>query len=396
MMANKENNLLLNKHFLLCIGNDTIETTYLKQNFCGNVTTNIDDVIKLNDVIIYVLGDMTNVSNITNTNTFVIKELSFNYDNNDKLQFVTLGSVPLNVNNVGLFFREFFNEKNYFELLNNEHQFQILTESNKPGMSYRKGIYLTKVEENGNDINFNLLRCSTNLDGPTDNFRNTDNEIVNKVNDISQHFFEQRANFNHVLAQVYNNTKIDGKEKKAKIKEHSDKTKDMPINGLMAFCTFYNFENVDLKEVKKNGYDYCYKGNSVLTKLRFRLKKTVVDTYFTKNFDVILYPGSVFMMSLSINRLYTHEIIPPYLSINKLPTRLGYVVRCSKTQAVFKDNQTYIKNSNSEFVKLEEPTDLKIKNLKDLYFKENVTTDIMDYGDINFSLNNGDYLKPIL
>ena len=42
------------------------------------------------------------------------------------------------------------------------------------------------------------------------------------------------------------------KEKKAKIKAHSDKTKDMPRNCLIAFCTFYNFDNV---KIKQNNYD---------------------------------------------------------------------------------------------------------------------------------------------
>ena len=75
-------------------------------------------------------------------------------------------------------------DKDYFELLEKEHLFQTLSESNKPGNAYRSGIYLTKVEEDKEEdlLRFNLLRCSTNLDGGTDNFKAVDYEIINKVN----------------------------------------------------------------------------------------------------------------------------------------------------------------------------------------------------------------------
>src|SRR4029079_19277194 len=137
----------------------------------------------------------------------------------------------------------------------------------------------------------NLLRCSTNLDGPTDSFRATDNEIISKVNNICEQFFQTKTDLNHVLAQVYNNAKIEGKERKAKISEHSDKTKDMPRNGLIAFTTFYEFNDQTLKELKHpkdNPFDYYYKDASVLTRLRFRLKKDVSDPNLCKQFDVIL------------------------------------------------------------------------------------------------------------
>jgi hypothetical protein len=37
-----------------------------------------------------------------------------------------------------------------------------------------------------------------------------------------------------------------------------------------------------------------------------------------------------------------------------------------------------------------------MKTLKDTYFKENTSDEIIDYGEINFSLNKGDYLKPLV
>jgi len=407
-MTNKENKLYLNRHVLLCIDNKIEkpgldEIQYLKNNFCGKVITDLKDLKQHNftNTLVYIMGDVENqINEIENKDKkvfYVVKDLSYKYENClDMINLISVGEVPINVHNVGIFFRSLFNDnKNYFESLNKEHQFQLLTESNKPGQSYRKGLYLSKVEENNDGVNFHLLRCSTNLNGPTDNFRQTDNEIINKVNHISQYFFEQKTDLNHVLAQIYNNTTVDGKEKKATIKEHSDKTKDMPGNGLMAFCTFYHFDE-DVKDVKKSNndkYDYCYKDTSVLTKLRFKLKECVNEPTLVKKFDVVLYPNSVFLMSLTTNRLYTHEIVPSHLPIEKLPTRLGYVIRCSKTKAVFKDNQIYIKDGD-ELMKLEEPTAEKVKRLKDIYFEENTSDKLIDYGKVDFSLNKGDYMKP--
>src|SRR4029079_302177 len=126
-------------------------------------------------------------------------------------------------------------------------------------------------------------------------------------------------------------------EKKAKIKKHSDKTKDMPLNGLIVFCTFYkdHLNNKNIQKSKNDAFDYCYKDTSVLTRLRFELKKTVNNSNLKRKFDVILYPNSVFIMSLSTNRLYTHEIVPSTLPIDMIPTRMGYVVRCSKMDAIY-------------------------------------------------------------
>src|SRR3972149_3888392 len=176
----------------------------------------------------------------------------------------------------------------------------------------------------------------------------------------------------------------------------------MPKNALMAFCSFYkdyyndNFNDDRLRDVKKSNYDYCYRNGSVLTRLRFRLKEEVKDDNFVKRFDITLYPNSVFLMSLSTNRLYTHEIIPSNLPISVIPTRLGYVIRCSNTNAVFKNGKTYICKYGKEF-ELEESTKEGIEELKDLYYKENKSIEIIDYEDrFYFSMNKGDYMKPIV
>ena len=387
-----ENTLYLDKHIFLCLMEETLEfnveeINYLKENFCGIVVDNftkLNELNRSNDTLIYIFGNIkTIISEIHHKNRRhnIIKELSWNYDDIENIDIITLGEVPINVHNVGLFFRNFFIHEDYFERIHKAHHFQVLTESNKPGISYRKGIYISKVVEENDIVSFNLLRCSTNLDGPTDNFREVDEEIVGKVNNLVQYFFEQKTDLNHILAQVYNNNKINGKERKAKIKDHSDKTKDMPRNGLIAFCTFYQFSNENKGDI------------NTLTRLRFRLKGN--NPKLTKMFDVILYPNSVFIISLSINRLYTHEIVPSYLSIDKLPTRLGYVIRCSKTRAIFRNNRTYVEDHN-EFIEFEESSDEGVKELKSLYFKENTSSEMINYGKVNFSLNRGDYIKPLI
>jgi hypothetical protein len=455
-MTETENTLLTNKHILLCLDEDMkynesvenfryIEQHYVKElenikkNFCGIVYSDTESFIKhiyQPDTIIYMCGDIYKIINEyyknvlkekNNVKILVVAEFAFNCEiyGNEQYDVINMGEVPLNINNVGVYFRNLFSE-NYFTSINEEHKFQELTESNKPSNAFRKGIYLSKVEnvkstdntdksdKTNNELKFNLLRCSSNLDGPTDNFRKTDIKIINQVNGISKSLFSEEAELNHVLAQIYENKTIitDTKtvERKSKIKEHSDKTKDMPRNGLMAFCTFYkdysydsdtNFNfNPDIKinKSKTDSFDYCYNDTSILTRLRFRLKKTVADRSLIEKFDITLYPNSVFIMSLSANRLYTHEIIPSILSLDKIPTRMGYVIRCSKTKAVYKDkdNQTYIVEDGNNYVKLEEADDEGVKKLKEVYFKENVSDELITYDKFHFSMNNGDYLQPNL
>ncbi len=416
-MSNKENTLLTTTHCLIFVKeqlatlnlSDDInkEIENITKDFCGNViydTKSIGDINVSHNTIIYLCGDIKNnyekVKNKKCDYISVIKELSYDYENDsENYELIGIGQVPINIHNVGVYFNKLFNsDKDYFNLVKTSHEFQALTESNKPNDAFRSGIYLTKVEENDDELKFRLLRCSSNLHGPTDNFRDVDNEIINTVNDVAESLFQTKANLNHVLAQIYENKIVNtnGKnvEKKAKIKAHSDKTKDMPENALIAFCTFYDFNN-DIKKLNNGLYDYKYKNKSVLTKIRFRLKSMVSDANLVKQFDITFYPNSVFIIPLSTNRLYTHEIIPSELAIDKMPTRLGYVIRCSNMEAIFKDNQTYI-NANGNYIKLEEPNDNGRKELKDLYFDENTTDKNIHYNKFYFSLNKGDYEKPIL
>lgn len=390
-----ENTLLLKKHVLICIEpNESEELEYLKSKFCGTILSD-EYVCKISDGDLFLCGNVEKFKWSNDRQVFVIRELSFNYEKYFEYTLISIGQVPINIHNVGVFYRNLFGcSKDYFNSVNTQHEFQSLTESNKIGNAYRTGIYLTKVEEDSDELKFNLLRCSTNLNGPTDNFRSVDNEIIEEVNDKVGRFFNEKVEFNHVLAQIYTNAIILGnKERKAKISEHSDKTKDMPRNSGMAFCTFY--KDLDKKRKIENSFDYMYNGKSILTSLRFRLKKCVSDENMEKEFNITLYPNSVFIIPLSTNRLYTHEIIPSSLPIDKIPTRMGYVIRHSKTKAVHKNNETYI-NENGNYKKLEKYAQEDIKKLKELYFKENVMDELVEYNNIYFSLNEGDYKCPIV
>ena len=303
------------------------------------------------------------------------------------------------VHGAGVFYRRFFDPgADYFARVCAEHEFQSLTESTKPATARRTGVYLTPVARTGDELHFRLLRCSTNLSGPTENFRATDHHIVDALNREAALVFRNAAPLNHVLAQVYHNTPP-GAERgpsKARISAHADKTKDMPVNGVMAFCTFYDRLDA-LAPLADDPFDYGHKGVSGLTKLHFRLKDEAAGGGAggpPEQFTLTLYPGSVFFMPLSTNRLYTHEIRPPALDAGRLPTRLGYVVRCSRAEAVHTGGRTFLKGAGG-LAELEPPTPEGMSELRRLYAEENRTTAVVAYGDrFRFSMNAGDYLAP--
>ena len=100
------------------------------------------------------------------------------------------------------------------------------------------------------------------------------------------------------------------------------------------------------------------------------------------------------MIPLSTNRLYTHETRPSMLNIDRIPIRMGYVVRSSKAEALFMNHQTFLKE-NDELIKLEDINENSMNDLKSSYYKENKTENIIKYGKVHFSMNSGDYQKPI-
>lgn len=384
---------------------------------------------------------------------------------------VDLGRVPVSVHGVGVYYRRFFGAEtanpdrpapSYFQRISEEHAFQSLTESTKPGTALRTGLYLTDVEQRGPAKHFRLLRCSSNFSGPTVNFSATDRSIVEGLNEEAEHIFEGHSALNHVLAQVYHNrtkpaplgaTAAQPKQTKAKIKAHADKTKDMPAGGIMAFCTFYDAEELQSRlqpeqvQPRSNrsskgarpdplaqlgdGFDFCHRGISGLTQLHFRLKPCVekrqraADKHgrdLPSSFSVTLYPDSVFFMPLWTNRLYTHEIRPGRLDAGLLPTRMGYVVRCANCEAVWRPTpsrqpaasipgadrggshthdsleggQTYILKASGIFSPLQPPTAEGITELRRQYAEENSSDAPMFYGDVPFSMNKGDYMAPLL
>lgn len=332
-------------------------------------------------------------------------------------EIVDIGEVPLKVHNVGLFVRSFeFSEftslsrgrDDYFRQIERQHTFYELTDSNKPSAAYRRGVYLSEVTTSSRGPMYQLLRCSSNLKGPTEMFRDVDRDILWSVQQLAGRYFDQGGStLNHVLAQIYYNQPES--DRKARIKEHSDKTKDMPYDGLMAFCSFYDFEGTDKSKISKQNYDWLYeKKTSVLTRMRFKLKDDVapeIAASLERQFEITLYPNSVFLMSLTHNRYYTHAIVPSLLPAAYLPTRMGYVIRSSCTSALYCDREqkTFVikkdRRGAKELVPLErDPSEEDVRELKERYFLENTTSDFIDYdsGNFYFSLNEGDYLRPRL
>ena len=176
---------------------------YLINNFCGRVYNCNGGKLELENVNVYICGDVHNIfDNAYNNseNIKVITDFSTNYEGLD-LEHVTSGQVPLNIHGVGVFYPQFFNDSvDYFKSIESAHQFQTLTESNKPGSAFRTGIYLTGVINEDDGLKFHLLRCSSNFSGPTDNFRDIDDSIVDSVNNACQSVFTNPGSLNHVLA----------------------------------------------------------------------------------------------------------------------------------------------------------------------------------------------------
>jgi hypothetical protein len=389
---NRETQINANQ-FLIC----SDKNKYI-ENFCGQTASTkseVDALEILPDSHVFLAGDVATIFPWLDGKGYwscsVVTTLSTNYielcqAHHPHIQCITQSQVPLNIHNAGLFVPNFFEPATYFQSITTEHQFQSLTESNKPGAAYRTGIYLCDVQtayqksdeekKCKTKMFFHLLRCSTNLGGPTDNFRVTDKKIVSAVQQFCNDYFREAAPLNHVLAQVYHNQP----DRKAKISAHSDKTKDMPPHGVLAFCTFY---------------DRPVESESELTQLRFRLKKQ--HGQLPNEFCVTLYPNSLFVIPLSTNRLYTHEIKPSQLPADKVPTRLGYVIRCSDTTAMYCDGLTFIRDkTNNSWGPLRPITEEDRASLKQLYYQENSTQEQVFYPHMPFSMNQGDYQQPNL
>lgn len=399
------------RNTLVLLSGDFDVQSEIVKSFCGYVVSDPSTITaaSLFGRNVYLCGDLSTAcmgSFGEAQRVFVIHEYCHGVDKcNAQWEVIDSGRVPLLIHGVGVFYRRFFDtDADFFSKVCEDHSFQALTESTKPGTAHRTGIYLTPVIKDGDDFRFHLLRCSSNLSGPTGDFRSNDQFIVDSLNAEAKTLFHNSAPMNHVLAQIYHNTAAAAgkKETKAKIKDHSDKTKDMPRNGVMAFCTFYDKKGIEkLQAMGPGGFDYGKRGVSGLTKLSFRLKPEARRTgcTLTPKFSVTLYPNSVFLMSLSTNRLYTHEIRPGALNAELLPTRLGYVVRCSNTAAIYRNERTYIEiddSSGKRLVEMEPPTAQGMQQLRNKYAEENASAALIDYGPVLFSMNRGDYERPLV
>ena len=382
-----------------------IERSHLLERFFGEVFHSPAEVPSdLSERAVYICGDLQAVK--LNMPCQVIRELSTGYEamisaSSVAIQVISLGQVPHSVHGLGVYYPAYFEEMNLFGKISAEHEFQQLTESNKPSQALRTGIYLSEVTRAEGDqsdepaLHFHLMRCSSNLSGPTDNFRQSDRLVIGAINESAQQVFEREVKLNHVLAQIYTNRQDSEKQTKARIGAHSDKTKDMHPDGVMAFCSFYQEEELErLDRSDVDPYDRVYKKVSGLTRLHFKLKKSVEAEGLISEFSVTLYPNSVLFIPLSTNRLYTHAIRPPVLNADLMPTRMGYVVRCSDTEAIHENGQTYI-IEDGQRVLLAEMDSSGERDLRSTYFDENATDEHISYGDVYFSMNAGDYMKPI-
>jgi len=386
--------------------------------FCGTVVSApLPCTTDVSGKTVYVCGDVAHAdaSKLHSAKRiFIVRQLATGLDRASVAwPVVDEGRVPALVEGgLAVFYPRFFEAggSELFHQVSAEHTFQQLTESTKPGCAHRTGLYLTPVREHAgsDEVHFRLLRCSSNFDGPTEGFGPTDDAIVGALNDEADRVFaDGRAPLNHVLAQIYHNTPGDGaggRPTKAKIKAHADKTKDMPQNGLLAFCTFYD----GLEKLHPLGHDCSspltdlgLRGVSGLSRLVFHRKRDVTAlpgcAELPRRFTVTLFPGSVLLVPLSTNRLYQHEVRPGALDAAELPTRMGYVVRCSDAEAVHASGWTYLKTAQGERVPLERPTPEGMRQLRALYAEENACAHVVDYstrGHIAFSMNEGDYLRP--
>lgn len=405
MSSEGESVLCSKRNVLIWLGPGSTSTD-IEEKFFGTVVKTADQIASLDFAYknVYICGDAALTLSLIKgrfvaCTAKVVEDLAENIPENHQNR-ITSDELPTKVFGVGVFYNKMPylpRGINLFSAIQSAHTLQDLRESDKEGVSFRKGIYLSDVDyfTNG-DLMFNVLRCSTNLDGPTDRFTCVDKVLLEALNTASHNCFDNAATINHVLLQRYENKN----NKKAAIKEHSDKSEDMPSNAVMAFVTTYDPSTMP-PEAKQEGNDWKYKKTSVLTRLQFRLKEGVTPTKDMPDaFDVLLYPDSVLFIPLSTNRLYTHCTKASVLPFDKIPERSSYVARCSNVQVLHcaGDNTNYvIIDPKTGKKKAMQPITEESKEwLRNKYLEENRTAAVVDYGSepILFSMNKGDYLKP--
>lgn len=109
-----ENNLILDQCTLVCLDTfDNPDLIYMKDNFAGRVVTQLEDLTLT--PIMYLTGDINKL--LSNEiirqcpSLCVIEEFStYIHDDNPLLKFIPYGQVPLNIHNVGVYFRRYFDD----------------------------------------------------------------------------------------------------------------------------------------------------------------------------------------------------------------------------------------------------------------------------------------------
>lgn len=244
-----ENILLTRKHICICdashftpskihtiSGENRIavnQVEIIAKQFCGLVEDNLRAIKTWQPgTNIYLTGDigvaMDDLNSMPNVFpclqcVYIVDDLAYNTVEAKvfplKLVIITSGQVPLNVHGIGVYVRDCFpdtEQSNFFSRISGEHKFQDLTDSNKPSLAFRTGIYISQVTEDDGKSYFHLLRCSSNFSGPTDNLRATDKAIMSIANQFGHDFFADKSvSMNHILAQIYWNH-LGGDNEKAK------------------------------------------------------------------------------------------------------------------------------------------------------------------------------------
>ena len=124
-MSINDNLLLKDKHVLLYDNMDeNLLFESIKNNFCGKVLTTLNDYIYTESTLLYLCGNINKIylnnklDQYNFTEILIINELSHNIDiNMINYTLISINEVPLNIHNVGIFFKNMFSlDKNYFKL----------------------------------------------------------------------------------------------------------------------------------------------------------------------------------------------------------------------------------------------------------------------------------------
>lgn len=381
---------------------DDARMSYVKQNFCGRVISLLEEMpaFKVSQLVFFA-GDKEHAP-APSPHLFVVQEYSTGFTGEEEgVLFVRLGQLPLNIHGLGVYWPEFFVScQDWVSTIEAEHDLAPLQEGDKANFAIRKGCYVTAVTEEEQQLRFRLLRCSTNFGAPTENIRATDMAILKTLNELAPAFFKNCATLNHELIQVYRPRLSEKKEQRASIKPHSDKSEDFSARSVIAFCSFYEgyrgkgFPN--RPEWKpRHPFDWVYRETSILTRLVFRSKTS--SSSRPDSFEVVVHPGSIFMIPEEVNRQYVHEVKNSVLPIDKYATRLSVVARCSRAEAVFREGMTLLQTASKKYQPLHAASPEDVALLKQLYLQENTQVPQVIYPfPLLFSLNRGDYMKPQL